>query len=238
MTNGFAAAPISGENLSENLGEQAISRLAERLTAMRPATGVLELDSPLAPRPSPAVAAALSRTAAMTAHAQDRARRAPRSLTDKFASACALVPYALVALALRLVMARAFFLDGQTRIVGPRFPIDVHGFDFSVVLPLGLNPESVSAFFTQHAMLPLPPVLAAYAVSYAEFLLPIMLVLGFGTRIAALGLLFVTAVLQVYVAPQALWSLHVYWASILMVLLALGSGPLSADAIFRFVSRR
>jgi putative oxidoreductase len=82
------------------------------------------------------------------------------------------------------------------------------------------------------------PVLAAYAVSYAEFLLPIMLMLGFGTRIAALGLLFVTAVLQVYVAPQAIWSLHVYWASILMVLLALGSRPLSADAVFRFVSRR
>jgi hypothetical protein len=40
------------------------------------------------------------------------------------------------------------------------------------------------------------------------------------------------------VAPQAIWSLHVYWASILMVLLALGSRPLSADAVFRFVSRR
>jgi hypothetical protein len=31
---------------------------------------------------------------------------------------------------------------------------------------------------------------------------------------------------------------HIYWASILMVLLALGPGQISVDAIIRFVTRR
>ena len=71
---------------------------------------------------------------------------------------------------------------------------------------------------------PIPPALAAYLVGGAEFLLPIMLVLGFGTRFAALGLLVVTALIQLYVLPEALWTAHVYWASILLVLLSRGPG--------------
>jgi putative oxidoreductase len=63
-------------------------------------------------------------------------------------------------------------------------------------------------------------------------------VLGFGTRFAALGMLIMTALIQIYVMPQALWSVHIYWASILMVLLSLGAGQISVDAIIRFVTRR
>ena len=63
-----------------------------------------------------------------------RARRPPLAASaravDSFVSACAFIPYALVALALRLVMARVFFLDGQTRIDGPRVPLNVHGLRF------------------------------------------------------------------------------------------------------------
>lgn len=246
MTDRFAAVPSPGEGA----GERAMSRLAERLAAMAPAPRVLELTNPLPPslppmpRPSPVVAAALSRTAAMTAQAEERARHArpSRSLIgiviDSFVSACAFIPYALVALGLRLAMARVFFLDGQTRIDGPRVPLNVYDFDLSVVLPVQVRPETFTAFLTQYTALPAPPVLAAYAVSYAEFILPVMLVLGFGTRIAALGLLIMTAMIQIYVLPQALWDVHVYWAAILMVLLALGPGPISADAIIRFASRR
>jgi len=75
-------------------------------------------------------------------------------------------------------------------------------------------------------------------VSYAEFILPIMLVLGLGTRFAALGLLIMTALIQIYVMPQALWSAHVYWASMLLVLLSLGAGQISVDHIIRLIARR
>ena len=139
---------------------------------------------------------------------------------------------------MRLVMARVFFLDGQTRVAGPRVPLNVQDFDFSVVLPLQVKAETFGAFLNQYAALPVPPVLAAYLVSYAEFILPICLVLGFGTRFAALGMLIMTALIQIYVMPEALWTVHVYWAAILLVLLSRGPGPISVDAIIRFIARR
>jgi hypothetical protein len=38
--------------------------------------------------------------------------------------------------------------------------------------------------------------------------------------------------------PQALWTAHIYWASILLVLLTLGAGKISLDSLIRFVARR
>ena len=104
-----------------------------------------------------------------------------------------------MALALRLVMARVFFLDGQTRIDGPHLAYSFHGFDVSVILPMQVKAETLSTFLSHYAALPIPGAVAAYLVGYAEFLLPLMLVLGFGTRIAALGLMIMTAMIQVFV---------------------------------------
>jgi putative oxidoreductase len=67
--------------------------------------------------------------------------------------------------------------------------------------------------------------------------LPICLLLGFATRFAAAGLLALTMLLQIYVAP-AMWSLHVYWLSILLVLVLLGPGAISIDALIRTIYRR
>ena len=241
MTESYASAHRPVDNGS---GEAAMSRLADRLAAMAPPLDLTMAQMAPTPRPSPAVAAALATSAAISARAAERARRS-RSvvglMVDSFVSACSFIPYALVALALRLVMARLFFLDGQTRIEGPRFPLNVQdflqGFDFSVVLPLQVKAQTFGAFMNYSA-LPVPPVLAAYLVSYAEFILPIMLVLGLGTRFAALGLLVMTALIQIYVMPEALWTAHVYWAAILMVLLSRGAGQISIDHIIRFIARR
>jgi putative oxidoreductase len=188
-----------------------------------------------------ALPAAVSTSAAIVAPADKRARRS-RSIigltVDSFVAACSFIPYALVALALRLVMARVFFLDGQARIEGPRVSLTVKNLDFSVVLPLQVKAETLSAFVTHYAALPVPPMLAAYLVSYAEFILPICLVLGFGMRFAAFGMLFMTALIQVYVMPEALWTVHVYWASILLVLLSRGPGQISVDHVIRFIACR
>jgi putative oxidoreductase len=227
-------------------GEEAMSRLADRLAGLAPPPldlTIAQMTSP--PRPSPAVAAALATSAAISARAAERARRS-RSvvglMVDSFVSTCSFIPYALVALALRLVMARLFFLDGQTRISGPRFSLNVQDWlptlDLSAMLPLQVKAETFTAFLSQYPSMPVPPVLAAYLVSYAEFILPVMLVLGFGTRIAALGLLIMTAMIQVYVAPEALWTAHIYWAAILLVLLSRGPGQISIDHIIRFIARR
>jgi putative oxidoreductase len=224
-------------------GEMAMARLADRLAAMAPQEplNLTALQATSMPRPSPAVSAALSTSKAISARAAERARRS-RSVTgllvDGFVAACSLVPYAVVALALRLVMARVFFLDGQTRIDGPRLPLDVLDFNFSLVLPAQVRPETFTAFLTQYPPLPIPPVLAAYTVSYAEFVLPILLVLGFATRFAALSLLVMTALISLYVMPQALLSAHIYWAGMLLVLLSQGAGQISVDAVIRYVARR
>jgi putative oxidoreductase len=159
-------------------------------------------------------------------------------MVDGFVAACSFLPYALVGLALRLTMARVFFLDGQTRIDGPRVPLNVQDFNFAVTVPLGVKAETVNAFLTQIPPLPVPPALAAYVLSYAEFVLPILLLLGFATRFSALALLALTVALQLFVMPQALWTTHIYWASILLVLVSLGPGQMSVDAIIRFIARR
>jgi putative oxidoreductase len=61
-------------------------------------------------------------------------------------------------------------------------------------------------------------------VSYAEFALPICLLLGFGTRIAAFGLLLISLMIQFYGVPFAPWSMHLYWSLTLVVLMSLARG--------------
>jgi putative oxidoreductase len=235
----YAAAPRAA---NQNVGVAAMSRLADRLAAVSPPPTMLELTDPLPlPKPSAAVAAALATSKAIAARADRRARRS-RSVTglivDAFIALCSFIPYALVALALRLMMARDIFLDGQTLISGTRLSQTVYGFDFSVVLPMQVRAETISSFVAQYGALPMPPMLAAYIVSYAEFILPILLLIGFGTRFAALGLLVMTGVIDFYVMPQALWSEHIYWGAILLVLLSRGPGALSIDHFIKLASRR
>src|SRR5690348_4037668 len=151
-------------------GDQAMSRLADRLAALAPPVAALELSRTQAvsmPR-TPAAAAALTTSAAIAARAAERARRS-RSviglMVDGFVAACSIIPYALVALVLRLVCARIFFLDGQSRIDGLFVPFRWHDLAVSFVLPLQVKSDAVAAFVTQYHPLPLPPVLAAYAVA-------------------------------------------------------------------------
>ncbi|HEY4141304.1 MAG TPA: DoxX family membrane protein [Pseudolabrys sp.] len=230
-------------------GEAAMARLAERLTSLTP---VMDLPTNSIMRPSPAVAAALATSAKIAQRAHDRARRS-RSIigltVDSFISACAFVPYALVALALRLVMARVFFLDGQTKIIGVPVSLpdpvqnfslqgfSLKAFNFSMLVPVDVAPGTIGLFMNKFAALPVSPVIAAYAVGYAEFILPVMLVLGFASRFAALGLLGLTA-LMFFIMPEALWTTHAYWAAILMVLISCGPGQISLDHIIRFIAKR
>jgi len=60
----------------------------------------------------------------------------------------------------------------------------------------------------------------------------VLLVLGVATRPAALVLLGMTTVIQVFVYPQA-WPTHIQWAAMLIVLLCRGPGTLSLDHLIR-----
>ena len=73
------------------------------------------------------------------AHPPARSRSIIAGTVATLVALCAVIPYALVGLGLRFVMARVFFLSGQTRIEGPRIPINLNlrGFDeLSIVLPM------------------------------------------------------------------------------------------------------
>jgi len=161
-------------------------------------------------------------------------------VVDTLVWLCARSVYALLALGLRLVMARVFFLSGQAKIEGPGVPIQgpAGGVDLSVTLPAAIKETTFQLFETQYAELPIAPAAAAYLFSYAEFVLPICLLLGFATRFAAAGLLALTMLLQIYVAPAMWWPLHAYWVSILLVLVLLGPGAFSIDALIRTVHLR
>jgi len=169
-----------------------------------------------------------------------RPRSVFASIIAKLVAVCAVIPYALVGLGLRLIMARVFFLSGQAKIEGPVIPIKTHirDLEFSVILPAGIKDATLRMFEAQYADVPIAPAVAAYLFSYAEFVLPICLVLGFATRLSALALLGLTVLLQVYVMPGMLWVAHVYWAAILLVLMTVGPGAISLDALIRAVYRR
>ncbi len=148
-----------------------------------------------------------------------------------------MLPYALVALLLRLVMARAFFVAGQSKVDGPVVPVSVPGLDWtvaSVTLPMSIK-DGTYQMFDQLAALPLPSWFAAPVVCAIEFIVPICLVLGLGTRFCAIVLLVMTGVIQSVTGAAAFWSLHVYWISILLVLISLGPGLISVDHLMRYL---
>jgi putative oxidoreductase len=153
---------------------------------------------------------------------------------------CALVPYGLVAFGLRFVMARVFLLFGQPMIDGPSVPLAWFGpqYFFSVTLLAEIKAATFELFATQYAALPLPPTVAAYIFAYGLFVLPICLVVGFATRLAALALLALTVLLAVYVMPEQLWTTHVYWIAILLTLMTVGPGAISFDALIKYVYLR
>ncbi len=89
--------------------------------------------------------------------------------------------------------------------------------------------ESTILLFREEYQVPvLPPELAAYLATTVELGAAAALLLGLATRPAALALLGLTAVIQLFVYPAA-WPTHLQWLAFLLPLLARGAGALSLD---------
>lgn len=71
------------------------------------------------------------------------------------------------------------------------------------------------------------PELVAFLAGSAEVALPVLLVFGLASRLAALGLLVMTLVVQLTV-PDG-WPLHITWAAMALGVMAWGPGRLSLD---------
>jgi putative oxidoreductase len=97
---------------------------------------------------------------------------------------------------------------------------------------LDVSDTTLFLFENEYAGVPLlPPSWAAPMATYAEHLFPALLVIGLATRFAALALLGMTLVIQLFVYPEAWWSVHLLWAALAAILIVRGAGRLSADAL-------
>lgn len=135
------------------------------------------------------------------------------------------IPHSLIALLGRFSVAATFWLSGQTKVEG--FVIDlIHG-KFELGMP-HLSSSAVYLFQEEYALPLIPPELAAIMAATAEHVLPVLLLIGLGTRYAALGLLGMTVVIQTFVYPNA-YPTHGIWAAVLLYLIARGPGVLSID---------
>jgi putative oxidoreductase len=118
------------------------------------------------------------------------------------------VPYSLLAIPLRFAVATVFWNSGMTKLA---------------------SWDTTLQLFADEYRLPLlPPEIAAPMAASIELSTPILLVLGLLTRPAALVLLGMTSVIEIFVYPQA-WPTHIQWAAMLLVLLCRGPGNFSLD---------
>jgi putative oxidoreductase len=126
----------------------------------------------------------------------------------------------LVSLALRFGVAIPFWKSGLTK---------WDGFGVLSETPIVLfENEFLLHVLGQEYNFPFPTFMA-YASSIGEIVLPILVVFGLFTRFAALGLLFMTLIIQL-TFPDA-WPLHLTWAAMAVGVMYLGGSRVSVDRL-------
>jgi putative oxidoreductase len=116
-------------------------------------------------------------------------------------------------LAMRLYVARVFFLSGLTKI---------------------RDWDTTIALFTDEYKVPLlSPQLAALSGTFGELVFPVLLALGLGGRFAALALFFmnIVAVISYPGLAEPAVKEHFYWGMMLTVLFIFGPGRIALDAL-------
>lgn len=122
----------------------------------------------------------------------------------------------LALLGARLLVARVFLLSGLTKWNG----LTIRDDTFYLF---------ADEYFARYA-LPTPLINTfAVAAAVAEIALPMLLIFGLFTRAAALGLLVMTLVIQIFVYPDAWWNVHAWWTVVLLLILVKGPGAASLD---------
>jgi putative oxidoreductase len=158
-----------------------------------------------------------------------RSAAAPATLARRIAAAGAAVfgriPESAIALLARFSIAAVFWKSGQTKVEG--LAIDLVSGEFHVGWPR-LREAAVDLFRDEYRLPLLPPEWAAPLAAFAEHLFPLLLLAGLATRLSALALLGMTAVIQVFVYPDA-YATHGTWAALLLWLMARGPGVVSVD---------
>ena len=115
---------------------------------------------------------------------------------------------------LRLALAVPFFKSGLTKWSGFLQLSDGARYLFTQEFKLHILGSEIAYPF---------PIAMATAAGVCEIVLPVMLAIGLGTRLAALGLLAMTAVIQLTV-PDGWANFHLPWAAMALTLAVFGGG--------------
>lgn len=123
------------------------------------------------------------------------------------------LPEDIALIAARIFVALVFWNSARTKVDG-----------FSI--------KDSTWFLFEHvyALPVIPPTWAAVLATVAEHVLPVLLIFGLFARFAALGLLAMTAVIQLFVFPEV-WITHGLWAASLLIVVLRGPGIVSLDRV-------
>lgn len=150
------------------------------------------------------------------------------SLYRRLDQLVASIPHSFGLLALRVSIAIPFWRSGLTKWDGFLNLSSGARYLFEQEFKLHILGQAISYPF---------PQTAAFLAGVGEIALPILLVLGLGTRFAALGILVMTLVIQLTI-PDGLINFHLPWAAMALALMAFGGGRLSLDNIVAMAMRR
>jgi len=143
------------------------------------------------------------------------------ALADKVIAWMSAIPHSVIALIARLSIAMVFWQSGQTKIDGWR-----------------VTDSAIYLFENEYKLPLIDPTIAAHLAAFAEHFFPILLAVGFASRLSALALLGMTLVIEIFVYPDA-WPTHGTWAACLLLIVARGPGIFSLDRLIaRWFTRR
>ncbi|WP_218143180.1 DoxX family protein [Luteibacter sp. UNC138MFCol5.1] len=128
---------------------------------------------------------------------------------------------ALAPIAVRVALALPFLRSGLTRWDG--------WFNLAPATTYLFEEQFRLHLFGAQVAIPWPDQVA-WLVACAEIALPLLLLAGLATRVAALGLLSMTVVIQL-VFPDGWANFHLYWAALALAAMAIGAGPVSLDRL-------
>lgn len=127
----------------------------------------------------------------------------------------------------RFSIAATFWKSGQTKVTG--LSIDLLAGRFELGWPR-LSDTTVDLFRSEYMLPAIPAELAAPLAALAEHVFPVLLLIGLMTRLSAAALLGMTAVIEIFVYPDA-YPIHGVWAACLLTLMKWGGGAASLDRL-------
>jgi putative oxidoreductase len=129
----------------------------------------------------------------------------------RLCAACSAIPQSAISLLARIIIGLVFFKSGLTKLDG-----------------FGISDAAVFLFQEEYKVPLLDPWLAAHLAAATELSMPLLLFAGLGARFAALALLGMTLVIEIFVYPEA-YVMHGLWAVALLTIIKHGAGQLSLD---------